>query len=160
MQELTSAMVKEQAKLFGADLCGIASMDRFEGAPPQADPRFIFPRAKVCIMLAFRIPRGYFRGIEEGTLFSVYPSMGYGGINMVVSPLTLRWLSCWIEDFGWDTAEGSSRSLAFLSARSDSRMVRMLEAASGARAFVSNPWDEQGLENSHSVFHSAALEEK
>lgn len=104
MQELTSAMVKEQAKLFGADLCGIASMDRFEGAPPQADPRFIFPRAKACIMLAFRIPRGYFRGIEEGTLFSVYPSMGYGGINMVVSPLTLRWLSCWIEDFGWEAA--------------------------------------------------------
>lgn len=104
MQELTSAMVKEQAKALGADLCGIASMDRFEGAPKQCDPRYIFPNAKACIMLAFRIPRGYFRGIEEGTLFSVYPSMGYGGINQVVSPLTLRWLTCWIEDFGWEAA--------------------------------------------------------
>jgi len=29
----------------------------------------IFPDAKTCIVLAFRIPRGYFRGIEEGTYF-------------------------------------------------------------------------------------------
>ena len=71
-QTLTSAMVKEQAKALGADLCGIASMDRFEGAPKQADPRYIFPKAKSCIVLAFRIPRGYFRGIEEGTYFGAY----------------------------------------------------------------------------------------
>ena len=103
-QELTSAMVKEQAKALGADLCGIASMDRFEGAPPHADPRLIFPKAKSCIVLAFRIPRGYFRGIEEGTFFASYTTMGYGNINQIVSPLTLRYLSCYIEDFGWEAA--------------------------------------------------------
>ena len=35
MATLTSQMVKDYAKSIGADLCGIASMDRFEGAPKQ-----------------------------------------------------------------------------------------------------------------------------
>lgn len=102
--KLTSAMVKEQAKAMGADLCGIASMDRFEGTPAQFDPRYIFPNAKSCIVLGFRIPRGYFRGIEEGTFFASYAGMGYGNINRIVSPLSLRYLCCYIEDFGWEAA--------------------------------------------------------
>ncbi len=102
--KLTSAMVKEQAKAMGADLCGIASMDRFEGTPAQFDPRYIFPNAKSCIVLGFRIPRGYFRGIEEGTYFASYAGMGYGNINRIVSPLSLRYLCCYIEDFGWEAA--------------------------------------------------------
>ncbi len=101
---LTAAMVKEQAKAMGADLCGIASMDRFEGTPAQFDPRYIFPNAKSCIVLGFRIPRGYFRGIEEGTYFASYAGMGYGNINRIVSPLSLRYLCCYIEDFGWEAA--------------------------------------------------------
>lgn len=101
---LTAAMVKEQAKAIGADLCGIASMDRFEGTPAQFDPRYIFPNAKSCIVLGFRIPRGYFRGIEEGTYFASYAGMGYGNINRIVSPLSLRYLCCYIEDFGWEAA--------------------------------------------------------
>lgn len=101
---LTAAMVKEQAKALGADLCGIASMDRFEGTPKQFDPRYIFPNAKSCIVLGFRIPRGYFRGIEEGTYFASYAGMGYGNINRMVTPLILRYLCCYIEDFGWEAA--------------------------------------------------------
>ena len=101
---LTAAMVKEQAKAMGADLCGIASMDRFEGPPKQFDPRYIFPKDKSCIVLGFRIPRGYFRGIEEGTFFAGYAGMGYGNINQIVSPLSLRYLCCYIEDFGWEAA--------------------------------------------------------
>ena len=75
--------IRNYAKQLGADLCGFASMDRFEGAPKQMDPRYIFPDAKTCIVLAFRIPRGYFRGIEEGTYFANYTAMGYAGINEV-----------------------------------------------------------------------------
>ena len=101
---LTSEMVKAAAKEMGADLCGIASMDRFEGTPKQFDPRYIFPNAKSCIVLGFRIPRGYFRGIEEGTYFASYAGMGYGNINRIVSPLSLRYLCCYIEDFGWEAA--------------------------------------------------------
>ena len=69
MKTLTSAMIKEAALSAGADLCGIGSMDRFEGAPRDMDPRYLFPEAKSVVGLAFRIPRGVQRGIEEGTQF-------------------------------------------------------------------------------------------
>jgi len=100
---LTSKMVKEAALEMGADLCGIGSMDRYEGAPKQQDPRYIFPEAKSCISLAFRIPRGYLRGIEEGTHFVTYTAMGYAGLNRVYMPNVQRELTCFIEDFGYET---------------------------------------------------------
>jgi len=99
---LTAQAVKEFAKEAGADLVGIGSMDRFEGAPKQMDPRYIFPEAKAIIGLAFRLPRGFFRGIEEGTYFGLYPAMGYGSINVMHAPITLRALSCFVEDHGYE----------------------------------------------------------
>lgn len=51
--ELTSADVKAAAKRFGADLCGIGNMERWEGAPKQNDPRYIFPGAKPFIVFGF-----------------------------------------------------------------------------------------------------------
>jgi len=81
--------VKRYAKTQGADLVGIASMDRFEGAPLQMDPRQMFPDAKAMIVLACRIPRGALVGIEEGTFFTSYAMMGYGGINFVRMPMVL-----------------------------------------------------------------------
>ena len=42
--------IKRLAYQFGADICGIASMDRFEGAPKQMDPRYIMPEAKSMIV--------------------------------------------------------------------------------------------------------------
>lgn len=99
---LNSEMVKKAARQFGADLVGITSMDRFEGAPKQYDPRYIFPEAKAMIVLAYRMPRGTFRGIEEGTFFASYPSMGYAGINWVYGPMVLWNLTKMIEDEGYD----------------------------------------------------------
>ena len=100
---VTSEGIKRLAKSLGADLCGIASMDRFEGAPKEQDPRYIQPEAKSCIVLGFRIPRGYFRGIEEGTFFGVYTAMGYAGINEVYGPVILRELVCYLEDEGYES---------------------------------------------------------
>jgi len=99
---LTSKKVKEVAKKLGADFVGIASMDRFEGAPKQMDPRYINPDAKALIVLGFRIHRGLLRGIEEGTYFGGYTSMGYGGINIVFAPIVLRQLCNFIEDHGYE----------------------------------------------------------
>jgi len=99
---LTSEKVKKAAKEAGADLCGIASMDRFEGAPKQQDPRYIFPEAESCIVLGFRNPRGYFRGIEEGTYFASYSGMGYGAMNIIYMPIVMRTLCCFIEDNEWE----------------------------------------------------------
>lgn len=55
---LTSQMVKDAAIAAGADLCGVGSMDRFEGVPKEMDPRYIFPEAKSVVGMVFRIPRG------------------------------------------------------------------------------------------------------
>jgi len=94
--------VKDEAKMLGADLVGISPMSRFEGAPKQMDPRYIFPGAKSMIVLGFRIPRGSFRGIEEGTLFSNYPSMGYAALNQIYGPMVLWNLTRYMEDRGYE----------------------------------------------------------
>lgn len=99
---LTSKKVKEVAKKLGADLIGIASMERFEGAPKQMDPRYINPDAKALIVIALRIPRGSLRGIEEGTYFLSYSSQGYGSINMIYNPFILYHLTRFIEDNGYE----------------------------------------------------------
>lgn len=99
---LTSKMIKEAAFEAGADLCGIAPMSRFEGAPIEMDPRRLFPNAKSCIGFAFRIPRGVQRGIEEGTQFYPYPSMAYGGLNEVYGPAVMYHVGKVIEDAGYE----------------------------------------------------------
>ena len=100
---ITAQEVKQKAKEFGADLCGISPMDRFEGCPKQYDARYIFPSAKSMIVLGFRIARGMFRGIEEGTYFSAYPSMGYAAMNQVFIPGVLHKLTNVLEDDGNET---------------------------------------------------------
>ena len=100
---LTAAEVKTKAREFGADLVGISPMSRFEGAPKQHDARYIFPGAKSMVVLGFRIARGTLRGIEEGTLFSTYPSMGYAALNQVYGPMTLWNLTRYLEDRGFET---------------------------------------------------------
>ncbi len=86
---LDAKTIKEYARELGADIVGIASMDRFEGAPPQMDPRFIMPKAKSMIVMGFRVMRGSLRGIEEGTFFSNYSAMGYGGLTYLYIPMTV-----------------------------------------------------------------------
>ncbi len=99
---LTSEKIKKYARSCGADIIGIAQMDRFEGAPKQMDPRFIFPDGKSMIVMGFRHFRGLFRGIEEGTFFTAYSAMGYAGINYVYQPLVLWNVSKIIEDEGYE----------------------------------------------------------
>lgn len=101
---LTSEMVKKAALAAGADLCGIGDMARFEGAPKEMDPRYIFPEATRVVGMVFRIPRGVQRGIEEGTQFYQYPSMAYGGINEIYAPAVLYSVGKIIEDHGYEAA--------------------------------------------------------
>jgi len=99
---MTSQEIKEAAKRLGADIVGIGSIDRWEGAPSQMDPRFIMPRAKSIIAMGFRVFRGSLRGIEEGTYFSNYSAMGYGGITYLYMPMTVINLAKLIEDEGYE----------------------------------------------------------
>ncbi len=102
MKMLTSKRVKEFAKEKGADLVGITSMDRFEGLPLQMDPRQIFPEAKSMIVLGFRLFRGNYRGIEEGTYFSAYNIMGFEGIRWVFAPTVMWDFTKILEDEGYE----------------------------------------------------------
>jgi len=102
MDSQLTESVKRLAKASGADLIGIGSLDRYDGAPKEFDPRYIFPEAKAIIGLGFRIPRGYLRGVEEGTHFYQYPAMGYASINEVYAPAVLREVACFLEDDGYE----------------------------------------------------------
>jgi epoxyqueuosine reductase len=99
---LTKEAIREVALNAGADLCGFGDMARFEGAPPEMDPRQLYPTAKTAICMAFRIPRGVQRGIEEGTQFYQYPSLAYGGINEIFAPSVLYEAGKFIEDHGYE----------------------------------------------------------
>ena len=102
---LTSEKLKEYAKKSGADLVGVASIDRFEGAPVDMHPQTIFPEAKSVVVLGGRILRGSMRGIEEGTEWSSYFVFGYGnGIlgNLAVATTETRHF---IEEYGWEAME-------------------------------------------------------
>jgi len=56
MAELTGKFVKDMTRELGADMVGIASIDRFEGAPPGHGPLELLPSAKSVIVAAIRIP--------------------------------------------------------------------------------------------------------
>ena len=92
--------IKKIALDAGADVVGVASMDRFEGFPMQQDPRYMMPEAKSMIVLGHRTMRGSFRGAEEGTLLSHYPAAGRGYVTMDVVPFTVREVCRFIEDQG------------------------------------------------------------
>ena len=99
---ITSQDIKAAAKRMGADIVGIGSIDRWSTAPIQMDPKQIMPKAKSVIALGFRVLRGSLRGLEEGTYFSNYSAMGYGGITYLYMPMTVINLSKMIEDAGYE----------------------------------------------------------
>jgi hypothetical protein len=99
---LTADRIKTVAREAGADIVGIGSTDRFEGAPRQMDPRFMLPSARSVIAMGFRHARGCFRGIEEGTFFTAYSAMGYSSINYIYQPYVLQQVGRVIEDEGYD----------------------------------------------------------
>lgn len=103
MKELTSQMVKEFALRQGLDLVGIANIERFAGAPERMHPASIFPQARSVIVVARRILRGNWRGIEEGTYWPTYTYFGYHGLlNSYFIPKPLYETACFVEDHGWE----------------------------------------------------------
>ena len=94
--------VKRAALEMGADVVGIGNIERWAGAPLQLDPRQIMPECKSIIGMVFRVERGCLRGVEEGTYFSNYSAMGYGGLTYVYMPMTVINLSKFIEDQGYE----------------------------------------------------------
>jgi len=101
MAALTSAMIKDFARSQGLDLVGVANIGRFAGAPERMHPRAMMPEARSVVVVARRILRGNWRGIEEGTYWPNYTYFGYHGLlNSQFIPRPLYETACLIEDHG------------------------------------------------------------
>ncbi len=64
---LTAKVVKEYCRAAGADLVGIAPMERFAGAPKERDPRYIFPDAQAMVVL-WNLGESMFINIENNVV--------------------------------------------------------------------------------------------
>lgn len=95
-------LVKDYALEAGADLIGIAPIERFEEAPPAWHPETIFPGVKSVVVLGFRILRGCYRGMDERTFFQSYSTYGYGWINYAIAPTIVRNVAIFLEDRGYE----------------------------------------------------------
>ncbi len=67
---LSKVRLQELAQKSGIDLVAVAPAARFKDVEPHKNPLTIFPQARSIIMCAQEIPRGVFRGTEEGTLWT------------------------------------------------------------------------------------------
>ena len=86
--KLTSQMIKDKAKELGIDCIAIGNIERFKNAPKLMSPLTYFPEAKSVIALAMRIPRGTYRGIEEGTHWHNYTFYSYSKLNSLFRPVS------------------------------------------------------------------------
>jgi hypothetical protein len=94
---LDSPKVKQAGLSNGADLVGIASMERFSALPPEANPRHVKPDAQSVIVVGFRIARGALRGVEEGTAWQTQT----GAAASICVESTYQ-LCCLLESEGWE----------------------------------------------------------
>lgn len=88
----------ELAKKCDADVVGFAPASRFD----KEDKIFsLMPNVKTVIGLGFRILRGIFRGVEEGTTYYQYTTMGVENLEETVMPMALIRISNLIEGEGY-----------------------------------------------------------
>ena len=107
---MNSADIKEAARFYGADLVGIAPIERFDGLPEQNHPRTFAPGTRSVIAVAHRIMRGTMRGIEEGTSFSnTYGCFGHSWAESQFLVKTLMDLCSAIENEGFEASPVMSK---------------------------------------------------
>ena len=100
---MNSTELKKYAFAQGADLVGIASIDRFKDLPQDENPLSIAPECQSVIVLGRRILRGSLRGIEEGTNFySTYGFFGYQALEDSFLSQTTYDCTCFIEENGFE----------------------------------------------------------
>ena len=98
--KLTSQMIKEKAKELGIDCIGIGNIERFAQAPTLFAPQSYFPKAKSVIAVAMRIPRGTYRGIEEGSTYYRYTTMAVENMEETIMPMAQLKVAMYIEQQG------------------------------------------------------------
>ena len=88
----------EIAKNNWADKVGFAPASRFDAN----DPIFkIMPETKTVICLVFRLLRGMYRGIEEGSTYYQYTTMAVENMEETIMPMTQIRVSNYIESLGY-----------------------------------------------------------
>ncbi|HRU06885.1 MAG TPA: hypothetical protein P5137_14045 [Candidatus Brocadiia bacterium] len=97
---MKNAELKKLALACGADLAGVAPIERFSALAPEMNPRFIQPAAKSVVVVAYRIPRGALRGVEANT---AWHTMGAGMPTSVAIESTY-FLCRELESLGWEAA--------------------------------------------------------
>ena len=88
----------ELAKATGADIVGFAPASRFE----KDNPIFkIMPETKTVIGLAFRVLRGVYRGIEEGSIYHQFTTMAVENLEETIMPMTSLRIAMMLEEEGY-----------------------------------------------------------
>ncbi len=104
MAEITSDVVKGWATDLGADIVGIASVDRFEAAPPGHGPQDLFPESQSVIVAGIRIPdpiveydKYHLKMVEmspdtaiEASVENLYMLMGHYNIDTMLNTMAIR----------------------------------------------------------------------
>jgi epoxyqueuosine reductase len=119
---LTSERLKEAAKRAGADIVGVAPIERFDNAPPEVHPASMWPEVKSVVVFGLRIPRGALRGIEEGTHWPAYHFFGYGGLGRFIAQVGEE-IRHYIEQSGWEAVPMSAVA-TLLESRAARRRLR------------------------------------
>ncbi len=88
----------ELAKANGADIVGFAPASRFDSDNPIFK---IMPETKTVIGLAFRVLRGIYRGIEEGSTYYQYTTMAVENMEETIMPMAQLKVSMLIEKEGY-----------------------------------------------------------
>ena len=80
------------------DIIGFAPADRF----PKDNPIFkIMPETKTVIGLCFRVLRGIYRGIEEGSTYYQYTTMAVENMEETVMPMAQLKIAMLLEENGY-----------------------------------------------------------
>ena len=90
--------IVELCQKWGADLVGFAPISRF---PESSTIHRLMPGAKTVIGLGFRVLRGAYRGIEEGSTYYQYTTMGVENMEETVMPMVSVRLSMMLEEEGY-----------------------------------------------------------
>lgn len=88
----------ELAKANGADIVKFAPADRFDKNSPIFK---IMPETKTVIGFAFRILRGVYRGIEEGSTYYQYTAMAVQNMEETVMPMAQLKVCMLLEEDGY-----------------------------------------------------------
>lgn len=88
----------EIAKKCGADIVGFAPAERFD---KDNNIFKLLPETKTVIGLAFRIPRGAYRGIEEGSTYYQYTTMAVENMEETIMPMAQLRVAYELEEQGY-----------------------------------------------------------